>query len=199
MRSLERRGVSHARDGSLAIRVEPRAACQECARARGPSGVVDVEATELHIQLMARKDRYDLASAALQISQECIAMRVRRLGRTVTRIFDDALRPLGLGIAQLTMLVAIARAGTFRPSELGRVLDLEKSTVTRNLTRMLAYGWIRSMPEPGGNGYRVELEPAGRALLERAYPAWSAAQEQAKRELGEALENAMRKVSVGGL
>jgi len=126
-------------------------------------------------------------------------MRVRRLGRTVTRIFDDALRPLGLGIAQLTMLVAIARAGTFRPSELGRVLDLEKSTVTRNLTRMLAYGWIRSMPEPGGNGYRVELEPAGRALLERAYPAWSAAQEQAKRELGEALENAMRKVSVGGL
>jgi len=125
-------------------------------------------------------------------------MRVRRLGRTVTRIFDDALRPHGLGIAQLTMLVAIARAGSLRPFELGRLLDLEKSTVTRNLERMLAHRWIRSAPEPDGNGYHVELEPAGRALVERAYPAWSSAQERARRELGEGLENAMRKISVGG-
>jgi len=125
-------------------------------------------------------------------------MRVRRLGRTVTRIFDDALRPHGLGIAQLSMLVAIARAGPLRPFELGCILDLEKSTVTRNLERMLAHGWIRSTPEAGGNGYHVELESAGRALVQRAYPAWLVAQERARRELGEALESAMRKASVGG-
>jgi DNA-binding MarR family transcriptional regulator len=147
---------------------------------------------------MPRHQRPALAAAAARISQECIAMRVRRLGRTVTRIFDDALRPHGLGIAQLTLLVAIERGGALRPFELGRLLDLEKSTVTRNLERMLARGWVRSSPEPDGNGYRVELKPAGRALLERAYPAWSAGQERARRELGQVLEHAVRSISFGG-
>ncbi len=147
---------------------------------------------------MPRQERSTVAAAAARISQECIARRVRRLGRTVTRIFDDALRPHGVGIAQLTILVAIARAGALRPFELGRLLDLEKSTVTRNLERMLARGWIRSRPEPDGNGYRVELQPSGRGLVEQAYPAWSAAQERARRELGEALENAVRRIPVEG-
>ena len=34
------------------------------------------------------------------IARECIAMRVRRLNRVVTKIYDDYLRPLGLRTAQ---------------------------------------------------------------------------------------------------
>jgi DNA-binding MarR family transcriptional regulator len=119
-------------------------------------------------------------------------MRVRRLSRTVTRIFDEALRPHGISTAQLNMLVAVTRAGPLRPFELARVLDLEKSTVTRNLDRMLARRWIRTTPEPDGNGYRVEVEPAGRALLERTLPSWAAAQKRALQHVGEALASAVR-------
>lgn len=165
----------------------------------GPRGAVDAVEARLHIQRMRpRSSPLTLADATARISQECIAMRVRRLGRRVTRIFEEELRPHGVGIAQLTILVAIARAGPLRPSELGRLLDLEKSTVTRNLERLLARGWIRSTPEPEGHGVRVELQAAGRAAIEGAYPAWSAGQERARRELGEALEGAVRSVPVRG-
>lgn len=119
-------------------------------------------------------------------------MRVRCLSRTLTRIYDDALRPHGLSTAQLNMLVAITRAGTLRPSELGRALDLEKSTVSRNLERMLSHRWIRTAPGPDGKGYRVELQPGGRALLERALPSWAAAQHRARAHVGDALEGAVR-------
>ena len=125
-------------------------------------------------------------------------MRVRRLSRAVTRIFDEALRPHGISTAQLNMLVAITRAGALRPFELARVLDLEKSTVTRNLDRMLSHRWIRATPEPDGNGYSVEVQPPGRALLERAYPSWEAAQERAMRHVGEALASAVRGLESGG-
>jgi DNA-binding MarR family transcriptional regulator len=142
---------------------------------------------------MARRPDSDPArAAARRIAEECIALRVRRLGRTVTRIYDDALRPHGLRTAQLNMLVAIAAAGPLRPFELSRALDLEKSTVTRNLERMLSRGWIGQTPEPAGAAYRVELRPAGDALLTRALPAWEAAQRRARRQVGEALAAAVR-------
>jgi DNA-binding MarR family transcriptional regulator len=132
------------------------------------------------------------AAIAHRIADECLAMRLRRLGRSVSRVYDEALRPHGLSTAQHNMLVAITHAGPLRPFELARALDLEKSTVARNLERMLARGWIRAAPEPEGNGYRVEVEPAGRALLERALPAWSAAQKRARRQVGEELASALR-------
>jgi DNA-binding MarR family transcriptional regulator len=147
---------------------------------------------------MPRRTEPDPARAAAhQISEQCIAMRVRRLSRTVTRIFDDALRPHGIGTAQLNMLVAITKAGPLRPSALARALDLEKSTVTRNLERMLAHGWIRSTPDAEPNGVRVEVQPAGRALLAQVLPAWKGAQARATRQVGDALAVAVRAVGSG--
>jgi hypothetical protein len=57
---------------------------------------------------------------------------------------------------------------------------------------MLARGWIQQTVETSGVGYTVELRPAGRALLAQALPAWEAAQEEARRRVGEALAVAVR-------
>ncbi len=142
---------------------------------------------------MAKRKIADRPSAAAhQIADECLGMRVRRLSRTVTRLFDDALRPEGISTAQLNMLVAIAHAGPMRPSALARALDLEKSTVTRNLERMLSRGWVRAVRRPEQSGYVVEVQPAGLSLLERAFPLWATAQARARRLVGEALATAVR-------
>jgi DNA-binding MarR family transcriptional regulator len=147
---------------------------------------------------MARSGESDtVREAAQRIARECIALRVRRLSRSVTRIFDEALRPHGLTTAQLNMLVAITLAGRIRPSELARALDLEKSTVTRNLERMRANRWVRAEPEPERNGYAVAVQPVGRALLERALPAWASAQVRAKRQVGESLASAVARMKGG--
>jgi DNA-binding MarR family transcriptional regulator len=125
-------------------------------------------------------------------------MRVRRLSRTVTRIFDEALRPHGVTTAQLNVLVAVTLAGRMRASELARALDLEKSTVSRNLERMRVNGWIRATAEAGESAGVLEVQPAGRALLARALPAWASAQERSTRQVGSTLAAAVRRVGGGG-
>lgn len=127
--------------------------------------------------------------AAKRIAGECLAMRTRRLSRVVTRLFDAALRPLGIGVAQLSLLVAVQRRGPMAPAQVGRALDIEKSTLSRNLARLQESGWIQERPE--GRGKLLELTPAGRLLLAKAYPLWRQAQTRARRHLGEAAVSAL--------
>jgi hypothetical protein len=50
-----------------------------------------------------------------RISKTCIAVRLRLLNRVVTSFYDDALRPLGLKVSQLNILIVTARLGLARP------------------------------------------------------------------------------------
>jgi len=109
-------------------------------------------------------------------------MRVRRLSRVVTRIFDGALRPLGITPAQLSLLVIIELQGPVAPSVVGRFLDIEKSTLSRNLRLMNEAGWIHEKAE--GQEKRLELTVSGRKILAEAYPLWRAAQKKASNTLG---------------
>jgi DNA-binding MarR family transcriptional regulator len=116
--------------------------------------------------------------AARSIAQECLATRVRRLSRVVTRKFDEALRPLGMTPAQLSLLVIIELRGPVAPSAVARYLDIEKSTLSRNLRLMKAAGWVRGRFE--GSEKRLELTAAGRRLLTDAYPLWEQAQKKVR-------------------
>src|SRR5436305_10748900 len=83
------------------------------------------------------------------IAAECLAVRVRALNRAVTALYDDALRPHGLRVGQLNLLVAVARMGTARPGDLCRVLCMEKSTLSRDVEVMRRNGWLEA-DETGG-------------------------------------------------
>ncbi len=119
-----------------------------------------------------------------RIHAQCLASPLRLLHRAVTRIYDEALRPVGLSIAQLNLLVAIEQLGTqASPVRLTRILLLEKSTVSRDLQRMEALGWVR---RDTGNGktHAIELTAAGRKLISDAVPAWEEAQKRLRAQLG---------------
>ncbi len=136
------------------------------------------------------------------IAGECIAVRMRMLNRVVTNIYDDALRPLGLKVSQMNILVAAAKMGTARPIEVCEHLHLDVSTLSRNVERMKARGWLEVVPDEDGRAQPFRLTPQGRKLLETAVPAWSEAQQQVKKVLGdgfvEQLNHAMKRVSKGG-
>src|SRR5690349_17632646 len=114
------------------------------------------------------------------IARDCIAVRVRALNRAITALYDEALRPHGLRVGQLNLLVAIARFGTARPGDLCRTLRMEKSTLSRDIEVMRRKGWLQVDPSAGGRARPLQLTPAGRALLEAVLPAWRAAQARAK-------------------
>jgi DNA-binding MarR family transcriptional regulator len=136
------------------------------------------------------------------IAGECIAVRMRMLNRVVTNIYDDALRSLDLKVSQMNILVAAATMGTARPSDVCAHLHLDVSTLSRNVERMKARGWLEVVPDEDGRSQPFRLTPQGRTLLEQAVPAWSEAQQQVKKVLGdgfvEQLHHALKRVSNGG-
>ena len=120
-----------------------------------------------------------------KIASECVAVRLRMLNRVVTNIYDDALRPLDLKVSQMTILVAAAKMGTVRPVDLCEHLHLDISTLSRNVDRMKTRGWLEVVPDEDGRSQPFRLTPQGRKLLEKAIPAWSEAQQQVKKVLGD--------------
>ena len=119
-----------------------------------------------------------------QIAEECIAVRLRKLNRIVTNIYDDAFRPLNLKVSQMNILVATAKMGTARPADVCELLNLDVSTLSRNVERMKQRGWLQVVPELDGRSQPFQLTAQGYKLLEDAIPAWNNAQEQVKQLLG---------------
>jgi DNA-binding MarR family transcriptional regulator len=119
-----------------------------------------------------------------RIAKECIAMRVRRLNRVVTKIYDDSLRPLGLRTAQQTILVAISLMKAATPTDLERRLSLEKSTVSRNVDRMHRRGWVEFIPGEDGRSHYLKLTAKGAKLLRESAALWQAAQKKVTMLLG---------------
>jgi len=132
------------------------------------------------------------------IAANCIAVRVRLLNRVVTNFYDDALRPLGLKASQLNILIVAAKLGLARPARVCEILQLDTSTLSRNLERMLAHGWLEVVPDEDARAQPFRLTPQGRKLIEKAVPAWNEGQRQARELLGDAgvkvLEKAAQKL-----
>jgi DNA-binding MarR family transcriptional regulator len=123
--------------------------------------------------------------AADLIAGECLAVRVRLLNRTITSIYDEALRPLAMTVGQLNVLVAVAQLGPVSPGDVARRLNMEKSTLSRNVDRMRGHGWIVVLSGETGRNQTLKISPKGRKLLERAVPLWRKAQARAKAVLGQ--------------
>ena len=118
------------------------------------------------------------------IARDCLAVRVRVLSRVVTHLYDNALRPIGLKVSQLNILVVTGRLGLARPAAVCELLHLDTSTLSRNVERMRAKGWLEAVPGEDARTQPFRLTVKGKRLLERAIPAWEAAQHQAGEFLG---------------
>ena len=137
---------------------------------------------------MAKKDPLD------RIAEQCLVARVRVLNRQLTRIYDESFRSLQVKANQVSILVLVAKRGPCTPGDLGGILHMEKSTVSRNLELMRKQGWLVSLPGDDQRSHRVRITAKGRKILERALPRWEEAQQKAKALLGPTGAEALRKM-----
>lgn len=127
------------------------------------------------------------SAVAHRISEECPGIRIRQAARLLTRVYDDALRPLGIQGSQLSVLVALARFGEPGATlgALAEALVLDRTTLTRNVVPLEKAGWLRVARSPGDARARVVvLTRAGERMLEEAAGAWEQAQRHLRRALG---------------
>ena len=144
------------------------------------------------------RDNQKTSPAVDVIARDCIAARLRLLNRVITNFYDDALRPLGLKVSQLNILIVTAKLGLARPAQVCEILQLDASTLSRNVKPLQAHGWLEVVPEEDARSQPFRLTPQGKRLIEKAVPAWEQAQRQAAELLGSEgialLDKAARKV-----
>jgi DNA-binding MarR family transcriptional regulator len=127
-----------------------------------------------------------------RIERECVVYRVRMLSRVITGIYDDALSGVGMKVSQFTLLVAVSNREKARPAELARLLQMDESTLSRNVERMCVRGWLRLEPDGDGRSHLIAVTDKGAALIRKGYPGWQKAQAEVTRLLGEDSINVVR-------
>jgi DNA-binding MarR family transcriptional regulator len=125
-----------------------------------------------------------IADIAEMTAGSCVATRVRQLSRIVTRVYDDAMRPLGITASQYSLLAQLAARDAITAVEIGHELDIEKSTLSRNLKRLLALGHINMDPPAGRRGRGLHLTGKGQTVLKDAFPIWQDAQKRTVSAMG---------------
>ena len=124
-------------------------------------------------------------SEAHGLNQECIADKMRLLNRVITSLYDDALRTVGITTSQMNIMVVVAKYGQGSPTEVGDWLQMEKSTLSRNVDRLKNQGWIEAIRGDQGRAIQLALTSKGETVLEKGLPLWRQAQRKARSLLGE--------------
>jgi DNA-binding MarR family transcriptional regulator len=137
----------------------------------------------------------DFSRAARKIANECPGLRVREASRLLTRVLDEALRPLGIQATQLSVLVAVAMFGENGAmiGPLAQALVLDRTTLTRNVKPLERAGLLRVARSPKDARARVVvLTRGGERMIESAYPLWEQAQKRIRDSFGPGRVDALR-------
>jgi|ERR1700722_2377776 len=118
-------------------------------------------------------------------SLPCLCASFRRASRSLTQVYEDAIRPSGLHSTQFTILQALDLTGEISQGRLGQILAMDSTTLTRTLRIMSRERWIVERRGKDRRERLISLSKAGRDLFEQALPLWEQAQTQLKSQVGE--------------
>ena len=121
----------------------------------------------------------------------CACATARHVARTLTQLYDDALKDAGLEAPQFALLMTIDAIGPCNQSALGERYALDKTTVSRNVKWLERQGWVRSAIGKSRRDRELTLTAAGKKRLAVARPQWRKAQDHLRSEMSEAEWNAM--------
>ena len=110
-------------------------------------------------------------------SEICNCSALRQAARHVTRQYDEALAPVGLGLNQYSILARLERLGPKTIQDLALNLVMDRSTLGHLLRPLETRGLVMlEVAQTDRRRRAVALTPGGRALIAEARPLWSAAQ-----------------------
>lgn len=127
----------------------------------------------------------------------CYCAAVRTAARKTTALYDSILEPAGVTLAQYSLMRRIERAGTVSLTQLGRLAELDRSTVGRNVRALEQLRLVRTAPTSDHREAAVRLAPAGEETLRRAAPLWQEAQRRVEAALGPGGAEHLRALALG--
>ena len=121
-----------------------------------------------------------------RLGSGCICNNLRRAARLVTNYYDKLLEPVGLRMSQATVLVVLYLAGDQTISEMAEKLELDRTTLARNLKPLAHQGLLTIAPGGDQRTRVVALTPEGEAALLKLLPLWEQTQAYMVEGIGEA-------------
>jgi DNA-binding MarR family transcriptional regulator len=115
---------------------------------------------------------------------DCTCYRLRQAARLMSRNYDTVLAPCGISIGQFGVLATLAGMEGPSISKLADALQMERTTLTRNLTPLRKLGYVVTEPGPDRRSRSLCLTAAGRKALTAARPKWQAAQHGFEKQFG---------------
>jgi DNA-binding MarR family transcriptional regulator len=123
----------------------------------------------------------------------CFCTDLRRASRKLTEAYDAALAPFGINIAQYFLLRTIVDHQPVSLTQLGTLVDLDRSTIGRNVKVLEGRDLTCRGNDVGDQRERVvSLTSEGKALLRRATPAWDRCQALMVEQIGAKKIEALR-------
>ena len=112
-------------------------------------------------------------------TRQCLCTAARRRSRDLTRVFEKAMRGSGVRSTQFTLLAMLVQTGPIATTRLAEFQGLERTTLTRNLSRLVRDGFVQIHEGEDRRVREVAITPAGEEAARRAFPFWKKAQDAA--------------------
>lgn len=116
--------------------------------------------------------------------QGCTNLKLRQLTRMVTRHYDRYVAESGLKNTQYALLSRVVRLGPVRPSDLAKDMQMDASTLTRNMQPLVGQGWLSIGAGGDARSRLVDVTEAGRIKQAEGQCAWKEAQLALTERLG---------------
>ena len=114
----------------------------------------------------------------------CACNKLRRSARIVSALYDEALAPSGLSVAQFSLLRMLQRAGPSTLTQFGAATGYDRTTLNRTLGALEAAGLVRSCGGEDRRARVVCVTDKGKAAMRRAQPRWEEVQARIEATLG---------------
>lgn len=126
---------------------------------------------------------------------KCYCITLCRAANAITAYYDEGLQSTGMTTKQFSLLLHLSRLEEASTGELADYVNLERSTVTRNLKILVEQGWVYDKAEPGKRNHRYAVTEAGQQKIEEADVIWEQLQENLNEMLGEDNMQTLRSAS----
>lgn len=121
----------------------------------------------------------------------CTCLALRQAARHVSQFYDRALAGSGLRTTQFSILARLRR-GPSSIGDLAATLVMDRTTLGRAVRPLEREGLVAIRPGTDPRSRELRLTAAGRARLQAASPAWSAAQSRFDAVFGSDRARALR-------
>jgi DNA-binding MarR family transcriptional regulator len=115
---------------------------------------------------------------------ECVCFGLRKAARSITNVYDAALKPAGLRATQFTVLNVIRRLAPAAMTRIAEVAVIDRTTLTRSLALLERDRLIRPVPSADAREKRYVLTARGERAVARALPLWERTQARVLAVLG---------------